>query len=96
MEGVNREQKDARALELFLNIGLNQVSARLASSRLVAAMLNEYYSDSEVALMFRDTVKNRKLRDTLVEVVEEANATTGTEKAIGALLYEVAVKVSTN
>ena len=45
-------------------------------------------------VLYRDTVKNKKLRDALVEVAEEAGATSGVDKSIGALLYEVAVKVS--
>lgn len=45
-------------------------------------------------MLYRDTVKNKKLRDALVEVAEEAGATSGVDKSIGALLYEVAVKVS--
>ena len=39
-------------------------------------------------------MKNRKLRDILVTVIEEAGVTSGTDKVTGALLYEVAVKVS--
>lgn len=38
-------------------------------------------------------MKNRKFRDSLLQVIEEAEVQNGTEKALGALLYEVAVKV---
>lgn len=38
-------------------------------------------------------MKNRKLRDSLVEIIKEAGAEQGTSKATGALLCEVANKV---
>lgn len=44
--------------------------------------------------MPRDYLKNRKLRDNLVEVIKEAGAEEGTSKPIGALLCEVANKVN--
>jgi len=43
--------------------------------------------------MFRDYLKNRKLRDSLVEVIKEAGVEDGISKATGALLCEVANKV---
>ena len=41
----------------------------------------------------RDYLKNRKLRDNLVDIIKEAGAEGGTSKATGALLCEVANKV---
>lgn len=39
-------------------------------------------------------MRARKLRDRLMLIIEEGGVQNGTDKAVGALLYEVAAKVS--
>lgn len=62
----------------------------------IRAIAIQFQHDCVMYFACRDALKNRKFRDSLVQVIKEAAAVSGNLQKIGFLLYETAVKVSGN
>ena len=95
--GADRDQAEVEAEQLFLRIGLTEQTAKYVAFALpAAAAACEPASLTHLAKTRRNSVKNPKFRQALVDVIQAAGAAMGAPKARGALLYQIASKVRTH